>query len=465
MQYTIQLDKINNLPRINEGDIINIVDGIYNNINIVLQYNGSQNKQITIQAQNYGKVILKGTVSISIQGSYITFGNMIIQGTGKITIEGHHNRLTNCDISMNSPSIFIDSVNSRVDHCNFHDFDKSGQWFEVSRPTTKQNFLLIDHNIFKNRKQGVGNGFETLRLGTSTRSLSDSNSIIAYNTFENCDGEYEIVSVKSSNNIIYKNNFKTSFGNLSLRHGNNNLVVQNKFLQGNEANAGGIRVAAGENHIVYNNLIQDASFGVKIDNGENSGIYNLAVKNTKIIRNIFINNNRDIILGSAKFPVEPVNSFFDSNLVYKNTNNPVFEIQSGSTATYSNNIYYASNKGTSSNNEYLTSIDKFDISSIDMRDYGYDENYIGVQSLLNINETEISVDIENYFTYLKKNIINDMNGQCFNDSIIVQPTWITKPTTNPYEDEPLLPTNIPNQSFIHKPTAIPILFLVLFLIK
>jgi hypothetical protein len=58
-----------------------------------------------------------------------------------------------------------------------------------------------------------------------------------------------------------------------------------------------------------------------------------------------------------------------------------------------------------------------------------------------------------------------MNGQCFNDSIIVQPTWITKPTTNPYEDEPLLPTNIPNQSFIHKPTAIPILFLVLFLIK
>jgi len=467
MQYTIELDKINNLPTINEGDMIEIVDGIYNNINIVLQYNGSHNKQITIKAQNYGKVILQGTVSISIQGTYITFGNMIIQGTGIITIGGHHNRLTNCDISMNSPSIFIDSVDSRVDHCNFHDFDKSGQWFEVSRPTTKQNFLLIDHNIFRNRKQGVGNGFETLRLGTSTRSLSNSNSIIAYNTFENCDGEYEIVSVKSSNNIIYKNNFKTSFGTLSLRHGNNNLVAQNKFLQGNEVNAGGIRVAAGENHILYNNLIQEADFGIKIDNGETSGIYNLAVKNTRVIKNIFLNNNRDIVIGSVKFPVSPVNSLFDNNLIYKNTNNPVFEIQSASaTSIYTNNTYFASNKGTSFNNEYMTNIDKFNILSIDMSDYGYDENYIGVQSFININETEISVDIENYFTYLKQNLLNEMNGQCFNDTVIVQPTWVIEPTTtNEYMDEPLLPTDIPNTSFVHKPTAVPIIFLILFLIK
>jgi poly(beta-D-mannuronate) lyase len=258
MQYIIKLDKINSLPSVKGGDIINIEDGIYNNVDISLNYNGNEKKQITIQALNYGKVFIQGKVSISINGSYISFGNMIITGTGIIKIGGHHNRLTNCDISLNSPSIFIDSENSRVDHCILHDFSKSGQWFEVSRPSEKQNFILIDHNVFRNRQKGVGNGFETIRLGTSTKSLSNSNSIIAYNTFENCDGEYEIVTIKASNNIVFRNNFKNSFGSLSLRHGNNNLVAQNKFLQGNEASAGGLRVAAGENHILYNNLVKDA---------------------------------------------------------------------------------------------------------------------------------------------------------------------------------------------------------------
>ena len=473
MEYTIELDKINNLPVINEGDIINIIDGIYNNINITLQYNGTQNKPITIKAKNYGKVIIQGNLSISIQGTFITFGNMIIKGVGLIRIGGHHNRLTNCDISMNSPSIFIDSVNSRVDHCYFHDFDKSGQWFEISRPTTEQNFLLVDHNIFKNRMQGQGNGFETVRLGTSTKSLSNSNSIIAYNTFENCDGEIEIISIKASDNIIYKNNFKKSYGSLTLRHGNNNLVVQNKFLQENEANAGGLRVAAGENHVLYNNLIKDANYGIRLDNGETSGIYNLPVKNTKIIKNVFINNNVDIIIGTSKFPISPVNSFFDVNLIYKLTNNPVFDIESSSsTSTYVNNKYYALNKGTVFNNEYTTSINDFNISSIDVNDYGYDENYIGVQSMININESEISVDIKSYFTYLKQRLLNEIDGQCFNDTIIVQPTWTietttTTTTTNLYVDEPLLPSDIPNISFKQtvKPTALAIIVMILFLLK
>lgn len=462
MQYIIQLDKINSLPSVKGGDIINIADGIYNNINLSLNYNGNEKNQITIQALNYGKVILQGQVTISINGSYISFGNMIISGTGKITVGGHHNRLTNCDISLNSPSIFIDSDNSRVDHCILHDFTRSGQWFEVSRVNKNPNYILIDHNLFKNRRKGTGNGFETIRLGTSTHSLSNSNSIIAYNTFENCDGEIEIISIKASNNIVYKNNFKNSFGSLTLRHGNNNLIVQNKFLQGNEASAGGVRVAAGENHILYNNLIKDASYGIRLDNGESSGIYNLAVKNTKIIKNVFINNERDIVIGTAKFSVKPINSLIDNNLVYKINNNPVFEIPSSTSIIYTNNKYYATNKGTILNNEVLRNVNEFNIVNVDFDNYGYDENYIGVQSMININETEITINIDQYFTYLKTSIINEINGQCFNDTVIIQPTW----TNTMYEDEPLLPTTeIPNGSSNNFSTKIPILFLLLFLFR
>ena len=51
-------------------------------------------------------------------------------------------------------------------------------------------------------------------------SLSSGYTVVEFNLFEDCDGDPEIVSVKSCDNIIRHNTFLKSYGTLSLRHGN-----------------------------------------------------------------------------------------------------------------------------------------------------------------------------------------------------------------------------------------------------
>ena len=93
----------------------------------------------------------------------------------------------------------------------------------------------------KDRNLGV-NGGETIRIGTSANSMESSRTIVENNTFKNCDGEIEIISNKSANNIFRNNLFLESKGSLTLRHGNNTLVEGNVFLGNNVSKTGGIRV-------------------------------------------------------------------------------------------------------------------------------------------------------------------------------------------------------------------------------
>ena len=60
-------------------------------------------------------------------------------------------------------------------------------------------------------------------------SLSSGYTIVEHNLFEDCDGDPEIVSIKSSDNIIRHNTFRGSYGTLSLRHGNRNKLESNYF--------------------------------------------------------------------------------------------------------------------------------------------------------------------------------------------------------------------------------------------
>ena len=46
------------------------------------------------------------------------------------------------------------------------------------------------------------NGAETMRVGTSQQAYSSSNTVIENNLFERCSGEVEVISIKSSDNII-----------------------------------------------------------------------------------------------------------------------------------------------------------------------------------------------------------------------------------------------------------------------
>jgi poly(beta-D-mannuronate) lyase len=98
------------------------------------------------------------------------------------------------------------------------------------------------------------NGGETIRVGTSEVSMNVSRTLVEQNYFENCDGEAEIISNKSCENVYRGNTFVRNRGALTLRHGNRCIVDGNWFFGHDKPVSGGIRII-GEDHIIINNYL------------------------------------------------------------------------------------------------------------------------------------------------------------------------------------------------------------------
>ncbi|MFP5304156.1 chondroitinase-B domain-containing protein, partial [Cobetia sp. SIMBA_158] len=62
----------------------------------------------------------------------------------------------------------------------------------LNTPQSQQNHHKIDNNYFGYRPTFGSNGGETLRIGTSHYSLTDSYTLVENNYFERTNGEVEI---------------------------------------------------------------------------------------------------------------------------------------------------------------------------------------------------------------------------------------------------------------------------------
>jgi len=90
--------------------------------------------------------------------------------------------------------------------------------------------------------------------------MSNSRTTVERNLFERCDGEIEIISSKSGENVYRGNTFRECAGVLTLRHGDRNVVDGNFFFGGGKKDSGGIRII-GEDHVVTNNYIEGVTRG------------------------------------------------------------------------------------------------------------------------------------------------------------------------------------------------------------
>ena len=118
---------------------------------------------------------------------------------------------------------------------------------------SRENNHQIDHNYFGPRPNLGANGGETLRIGTSHYSLTNSNTQVVDNYFDRCNGEHEIISNKSGMNVFKGNTFYECVGTLTFRHGNDNIAESNLFLGNGMPNTGGIRVI-NKRQKVFNNV-------------------------------------------------------------------------------------------------------------------------------------------------------------------------------------------------------------------
>ncbi|QDU70745.1 chondroitinase-B domain-containing protein [Mucisphaera calidilacus] len=292
------------------GDTLVMTDGVWNNQSIDFAGHGTADNPITLRAQSAGGVILTGSSNLSISGSHLvvdglTFnegrpsGSHIIRFTGSQG-DANHSRLTNTTITNYNPADINDRYfwvslygqDNRVDHSRFQGQNHSGvtlvAWLDGDEARHR-----IDHNHFADRPEGNGNGFETIRIGTSEFGDSSAKVIVENNLFERVDGEVEIISNKSNDNIYRYNTFAESKGTLTLRHGHRANVEGNFFLGKNKDGSGGVRVI-GEDHQIINNYFADLddrmdgviSITAGIENTQPSGYQQ--VKNALIAHNTII---------------------------------------------------------------------------------------------------------------------------------------------------------------------------------
>jgi len=247
------------------GDSVVLSDGPWENQVILFTAQGTAEKPITLRSQTPGKAVLSGTSSLTVEGDHIVISGLTVrngrEATNGILLSGHHCRLTECSITDSTYKFFVHLAGgeNRMDHCYLAGKTSESPTLQIEVGETP-NHHLVDHNHFGPRPPLGRNGGETMRVGYSWQSMSNSATVVEQNLFDRCDGEIEVISNKSCENVYRQNTFLDCAGFLTLRHGNRCRVEGNFFLAHHKRGSGGIRVI-GEGHTIVNNYIDGVAQG------------------------------------------------------------------------------------------------------------------------------------------------------------------------------------------------------------
>ena len=353
--------KVKNIAELNAanknakpGDIIELKNGEWTNVNIVLDCNGTEKLPITFKAETVGKVIITGKSSLSIGGSFILIDGFYFTNgySGKesvITFKAGKSVANYCTIKntvindFNNPKRLDENYwlelygkHNTITKCSFLNKKNIGVLMAVilNDKKSQDNFHSINHNYFGVRIPLASNGGEIIRVGVSEQCQYNSNTQITDNFFENCDGETEIISLKSGSNVVRNNLFKECQGAVVLRHGNFNTIENNVFFGNDKEGTGGVRII-NKGQWVVNNLFYKCR-------GENFrsplAIMN-GIPNSPAFRYVAVSDA--VIYGNTFFECAPIsfcegsdtertlppkNTLFANNIIYNTTDSIIYKV-------------------------------------------------------------------------------------------------------------------------------------------
>lgn len=257
------------------GDKIILKNGVWTDVELRFKGVGTKDAPITLTAETPGDVIISGQSNLAFSGEYLVISNLVFKNGYTPTSEVLSFKTSSTDLANNSrvTNVVIDDFtnperfdsdtwvaiygkNNRFDHNSLIGKGNRGVSLAVKLTTeeSRENYHMIDHNYFGPRDILGSNGGETLRIGTSHYSLTNSNTVVQKNYFDRVNGEHEIISNKSGRNEYRDNVFYESQGTLTMRHGQHTLVENNYFLGNRKPNTGGIRII-NEYQTVRNNYL------------------------------------------------------------------------------------------------------------------------------------------------------------------------------------------------------------------
>lgn len=442
------------------GGIFVVKDGIYSDFEATFELYASATNPVIIKAETIGGVILTGESHFVIRKSaFITLKGFVFDGKGEDTLvklEGSNNiRITRNTFELETSEsikwVFVGGIwndnvypfeypshHNRIDHNIFQNKDTPGHYITIdgsfdatgSEETYYQSqHDRIDYNYFKNNSPRADNEQESIRIGWSEMSLSSGFTIVEHNLFEDCDGDPEIVSVKSCDNIIRHNTFLRSYGTLSLRHGNRNRVEGNYFFGGDKPigtsatgsnlYTGGIRIY-GTDHLIINNYMQglngtrwDApitlTLGDAIDGQSSSLSKHFRAERVTIAFNTLVNNSHNIEIGfdnNNNYNKDLEDITIANNLITGSENSLVdivdAENDQGDNVTWINNLMSPTGNAILLSGATLTSFDENEV---------VDENpFLEFDSAMNIWRTSAATPL--YDNTLTASLITeDIDGQ------------------------------------------------------
>ncbi|GAA4113526.1 hypothetical protein GCM10022393_12590 [Aquimarina addita] len=284
-EYTVSsAEEFNNLNLV-AGDVVTWTDGIYTDQTInFINATGTSTNPIILKAQTPGGVIFTGTSKLFFFGSYLivdgfywkegngTSDHIQFRRNGSNTDFGTNCIIRNCAFNNlftiepeKSRWIVLHGTNNVVENCSFINKLSAGAVILVELAYQGSTIAghIIQNNYFynitpKDAFSTNSGDCEAIRIGVSEFQSLNASVLVENNYFQAADGENEIITNKSANNIFKRNTFRNCRGSLVLRHGAGALVEGNFFLGEGKAKSGGIRVTD-RDHVIINNYMQGLS--------------------------------------------------------------------------------------------------------------------------------------------------------------------------------------------------------------
>lgn len=390
------------------GDIIILANGTYSTdarINFV--GNGTVDDPITFRAETPGGVVFTGGLKMDIGGDYVIVDGFHWQGGYGAsnfiqfrdgTDYANYSTIQNCVIngltvdpndqevgtSEKHRWIVLYGTYNTVTNCSFMNKTNAGATVlvELSYNADANRCATVGHTISSNyfyKYEKIDTALtnagdsETIRIGSSNTQNVNANVTVTNNYFVEADGENEIITNKSKNNIFTNNTFRRCRGSLVLRHGSHATVDGNYFLGEDVEGTGGIRISD-SNHTITNNYIQDCitvnsqakwNNGITfIGGGDNAAVACTAsgltngyqqVESIDLSNNTIVNTNAPLYYNEDKGSTDPTGTVDDNLIYFASGNSNITDVLSGDSVnafsnmgtglTYTGNVYSGTTLG------------------------------------------------------------------------------------------------------------------------
>lgn len=364
------LDAVNDAQK---GDEIILANGSYDvsssNDTKISGRKGTAAEPIIVRAQDVGAAILEGLAGSKFGNcKFLTWYGFKHLHRDIISFEGgNNNRFARCEVKLVNPDdnqvktnwLRISNCKAmKVDHCFFHHKENRGNFCNVAFDSDNKlkEAPLFEYNYFLHQDLGLhvppekygDAGGEAVKMGDSSQSRTYFRAIFRYNLLEQCNGDGETITNKSSGNIYYNNSLVNNNGTLTLRHGDSTAVLGNYF-EDCGLRVGGADNLIANNHFTRNSNASSARRPLVIMNGDKErpdeqGGFMECVINNDIILNTFANGDGDakqiVHWGWSTKSKKPTGNRFRGNIIMAQ-HGKLLEFANGATAsgnTISDNI-------------------------------------------------------------------------------------------------------------------------------